>query len=55
MDENNIACLAQFQERGGNSAKPTEQADVRIEDFVAYMPMHNYIFNPRGSCGRQQA
>jgi len=34
---------AQFQERGnGKSA----EADIRIEDFVAYMPMHSYIFKP---------
>jgi hypothetical protein len=24
----------------------TEQCEVRLEDFVAYMPMHSYIFTP---------
>ena len=33
-------------------AKPNghaaEQSQIHIEDFVAYMPMHNYIFTPTG-------
>ena len=45
-DGNNISHLAQFQERGGNSAKAAKQADIQLEDFVAYMPAHSYIFKP---------
>jgi hypothetical protein len=29
-----------------NDAGEEEKPDLQLEDFVAYMPMHNYIFKP---------
>jgi hypothetical protein len=31
-----------------NEQAPAEPVEVRLEDFVAYMPMHNYLFMPTG-------
>lgn len=37
-------CFKEPKPNSGDSKEPA--TDVRLEDFVAYMPMHNYIFTP---------
>jgi Family of unknown function (DUF5906) len=41
-----VDSAAAFRETRDDKTQTAEQVEVRLEDFVAYMPMHSYVFTP---------